>query len=482
MGDNRSKVLIVDDETMVRDFIKKSIRWSDGLVKLAGEASNGMEALVLYQEHLPDIILVDIKMPVMDGIEFVKEVRTMNEHVRIVLLTAYSDFWYAQEAINLKVEKYILKYEMNPELLNQVIKELTGQIEQQHKRETKQEILRRLLFEKHSLQEAKQMLHRVGIGWNDDSVYLCYIKNIDHENFRKIYRELTEKEYIKAEYRWVSEEAVVLYMSNRLCRDMLADLACIHETSLFIDAGTSVSLGKIQENFIKIIRVSKKSLFLEPGKLISTSLLGRVRPFLFDEGLQMIFQKLRERRYDEAKNCIRDLLEGKAAGSYDEEGLEVCLDQLIGGFFEVTSKQKSDIPHSYVLEVFKKIRTCTNIPQMVSIMWDEIDKVKRTANLSKKMCLILDYIDENYQRDIALETLAENFNVNPSYLSQMFRKEIRMTFKQYINGLKIKKAQELLLEDQLSIEQIAERIGYSNVNYFYKIFKKSTGKKPREYV
>lgn len=480
------KIMIVEDEKIVRERLKEAIHWSEEQVVLAGEAGNGVEALGLYKKILPDILFVDIKMPVMDGIQFTEQVKKINPQAKIVLLTAFSDFKYARKAVNLKVEEYVLKYELDSEKINGIIRELIQKINQENNSDSKQSVLRRVLFEMHSREELGQILKRVGILWNDNSIYLCSIKGTDDHDFINIYQSL-KKEISDAEYRWVSEDSVVLFCPEetaKACRSrvVMEQMASDYPHLLFIDSGRPVSLASLQKCYFNILKTAGLYLFFENKNLISIEILNRMVPFTYDEELNHIFVCLRERKFDEAAAGVRELLGEKAVKSYNMEDLERCLDQLTGGLFEELNRQNSDIGHSHILGIFKQIHASTNINQIILILTDEIEKLKRMSGVSRKMCQILTYIEEHYQSDITLEELADKFNWNPSYLSQTFRKEMNVTFKQYLNDVKIEKAKKLLLEGQLSVEQIADQVGYSNVNYFYRIFKKHTGKKPREFV
>ena len=122
------KVLIVEDETVVREKIIEAIDWSQDIV-LAGAVENGAEALKICEQVMPEIAFVDIQMPVMDGITLTAKLKEKNPHLKVVLLTAYSEFNYARKAIELNVEKYVLKYELNEITLNQIVRELSQKID-----------------------------------------------------------------------------------------------------------------------------------------------------------------------------------------------------------------------------------------------------------------------------------------------------------------------------------------------------------------
>ncbi len=474
------KVLIVEDETVVRERIIQSVQWSKELV-LTGQATNGEEALRLCKENMPDIIFADIKMPVMDGIAFAGQVKKMNPYVKIVLLTAYSDFNYARKAIDLSVEKYMLKYELEPEVLNQVIREICTKIDNENQRVSRQEALRRLLFEKLSGAEIRSLLDRAGLSWR--RVYLCYLGHVTEENMDYICGKLRDQGS-RIEYRWVSKDGAVICCG--------ADLAVREETRtrikeeaqnkgvIFIDSGEDILPEQVHAVFMQMQEICSMKLFLEGKSGVSVKVLEHRKCFHYHAGIDKIANQLADRDFAGAHESIEQLLE-EGLHSWDKEGLEGCLDALTSLIFEEREKYDPGLTHSYALQLFKRVRECDSGSHIMRALEEELLQLQRSSSLSRKMCQILRYLDEHYQEKIGLEELADLFEWNASYLSQMFRKELGITYKDYINDLKLKKAKELLLEGKLSVEQIAEQVGYRNVNYFYKVFKKKTGKKPREF-
>lgn len=478
------KILIVEDESVVREKIVKDIQWSEEIV-LAGKVENGAEALKLCERVMPDIVFADIQMPVMDGIALAERLKKKNPYIRIVLLTTYSEFGYAQKAIDLAVDKYVLKYETGQRELNQIIQEICRKIDIENQSGGRREALRRFLFEKLSPDECKRLMNRAGILWNQNRVYLCCVNHGSKENISSICAGLKTEQNM-TDYHWVSESSAVIFCkreqgSEACLRSEIKRLAETNRELLFIDMEEETDAWKIHEAFLKMLKVNEMFLFFGERNLISTGILDLVTPFLYQDDLLYIREDISQRRYDTAAERIRLLLEKKAMNSRNKKALEECLDQLTAEIFEEVSRRDDAVSHSYALDLFKKVHSCRNMKQIVELLTEELGRIKRTENLSRKMCRILDYLDKNYLESITQEDLARQFDWNPSYLSQMFRKELGITYKEYINERKLKKAKELLAEGKLSVEQIAELTGYGSVNYFYKIFKKKTGKKPREY-
>lgn len=476
------KILIVDDEPVVREHLKQMIDWSQDVV-LIGEASSGSEALKLCREESPDIIFSDIKMPNMDGLQFIERLKKVNPGIKAVLLTAYSDFQYMQDAIDLKVEKYVLKYEMDAQKINDVLRDLCRKIDEENRRESKQSVLRKLLYEKHSSREAREMLYRVGIEWNAAGVYLCCMDHAGDTEFRAADTSL-KNEGVRAEYRWVSGDSVVLFVGKdpeqeKNAKSAVRRLAQELQEVTFIETDEPVLLERVQQAFARIRKVKEMPLFFAGKNLVSTALLNSVRPLVFEEDVRETAALVKGRKYEEAIGKIRKLLGEKAVKSCDAEGVNACIDRLLGEILGELSRLDPDFSYSEALEVFKRVHGCTDMQQIIEIVAQQIGKIERMVVLGRKMYIVLEYIDRNFQQDITLEEAAGQVSWNAAYLSQMFRKEMNMTFKQYVNQLRIEKAKTLLADGRLSVEQIAEQIGYSNANYFYKVFKSKTGKKPR---
>lgn len=478
------RVLIVEDEEVVREKIVRTIKWSEEVV-LAGAVESGAEALKVCEEVMPEIAFIDIQMPVMDGITLTERLKEKIPHLKVVLLTAYSEFSYARRGIELNVEKYILKYELNEGMLNQILQELSRKIDGENEKVEKQEVLKRLLFEQLTMEKCIDIMDKAGIYWPQSRVYLCWLNCASQEEINRICSHW-KTAGIKTECCWVSETAAVLFCSRKQgirgeIQSKIKMQAEADKDILFIDSEKEVEAWHIHEIFKKMFKVNEMFLFFGESNLISMRLTEFITPFQFQDDLTYIRNELKQRQYDTAVKRIRFLLENKAMRSCNKDALEECLDQLIGEIYEEVSRHDTTISHSWALDMFKRIRACRNMKQIVEIMTEELDKMKKAANMSRKMYQILNYLDEHYMEDLTQEELARRFDWNPSYLSQMFRKELGITYKDYINERKLKKAKELLEEGKLSVEQIAELTGFKSANYFYKIFKKKTGMKPREY-
>ena len=137
--EQKLKVLIVEDEVLVRLGLKSVIRWGDMGMEIIGEAANGVQALEIYEKSRPDIILTDIKMPVMDGLEMLARIREKDNVTRVVVLTCYEEFKYLQSAMRMGISDYILKLQMKPAEIETVMAKIREEIRQDTKKEKKEE-------------------------------------------------------------------------------------------------------------------------------------------------------------------------------------------------------------------------------------------------------------------------------------------------------------------------------------------------------
>ena len=135
--EQKLKVLIVEDEVLVRLGLKSVIRWGDMGMEIIGEAANGVQALEIYEKSRPDIILTDIKMPVMDGLEMLARIREKDNVTRVVVLTCYEEFKYLQSAMRMGISDYILKLQMKPAEIETVMAKIREEIRQDTKKEKK---------------------------------------------------------------------------------------------------------------------------------------------------------------------------------------------------------------------------------------------------------------------------------------------------------------------------------------------------------
>lgn len=478
------KVLLVDDDQAVLDNLKKIIKWDELSLTLIGEANDGMHALEIFKEYLPDVVITDIKMPLLDGIEFVEIIRNTNQKTQVILLTAYDDFVYARKAIDLKVEKYFLKSEINESKINELLQDVCETYEMDGY--TKHDVLKKILFEVNSIESVNMLLGKANIRFKDAEVLLLLIENIFEDIIAELIDYVHSIDFETHELFYLSSEEIVLFLSHKSSfpsyslkggQNKLRLFFEKHKECFCIGSSKLVSPECISKEYLKLMEVKKMRIFYSEKNLLFSNSLDQVVGIRFEEENANISELLRKKNFAVAKLEIRKLLDIKIAQSLNCQAYEACIDEMIGTIF-IDVLQKS---HSYVFTMFRYIHSLQDIHKVSDYIIEEIDKIEVATRLSHHMRNAVQYINEHCTEDITLEILAEMLSLNSSYLSQLFKKELSKTFKQYLNEQRINLACQLITAGYTNMEWVAYEVGYNNTNYFYKMFKRIKGVTPGDY-
>ncbi|GMK39966.1 hypothetical protein PCCS19_30210 [Paenibacillus sp. CCS19] len=390
------KVLIADDEAIIRWGIRDAVKWEALDMEVAAEAEDGEEALELAVQLGIDVLLVDLSMPIMNGLTLVKHIREQLPECRIVIITGHDEFAYAQEAIRLSVDDYILK-PTNPEQLTQVLTRIRDDLANSRKQQQ-------------HLDHASKQITR---------------------NF-PLLRERFCLEWIKGQLTEAEVEEQLRFL-------MLPDAA---------------------PQLVGVIRW--------PETITGAPLMPEKERQLFRFAIE---------------NIAAELLEGYDKVLFrDDAGLTVML---IWG----------EPPDRVFPEIEEAVRSHLKLPVQVQAeaFNGPLDKLAETYELAKSavyrdMTLsplvrrAKQYLLEHYgDTEMTLESMAEALGASPVYVSRLLKQELGMTFVGYLTQLRMKKAVQLLSGTDLSINEIAERVGYDTQHYFSTAFKKVNGVSPNQY-
>lgn len=535
------KVLIVDDELLVRLGIKTTIAWEENNFQVVGEASNGMEAFEMYTKMQPDIVITDIKMPKMDGIELTKRIRETGRNTKIVVLTCYDEFNYLKEALVLGASDYIIKATMQPqELLNTLIK-VRKEIEKEYiglsevenmKREIESQrplIQQRVLFDflKGTLNSEKDIpatLHDAGIDFLYNHFVILYF---EIDDYRVKLEKLSPQEKQLQKKSVVNLIKELLGTSNNYYLTELEDqdYACILslELSQARAAETANAIAvKIQEG---IRRYTQFTLSISVSRYINA--LEDI-PYAFVEVKEYMSHKMflgknciitkKDIRISEEKDFEnRFRINQEELVCYLREGDTQKVGQQIEELFARITAGKAGKNSFTMLEY-----TCTNLISILNRVADDFrytgsegsgksyfttqevykleiveeikgwmikqfsllaDHIKRSKYVSSNSAVrkALDYINANAYRPISLNDVAAHVNISRTYFSQVFKQETGENFVDYLTGVRIENAKKYLTLSDMKTYEIAEKAGFQDNSYFCRIFKEREGITPSDY-
>jgi two-component system response regulator YesN len=507
------KVLIVDDESIIREGLKTIINWSEYGFEICDTAANGREGLQKVQEHRPDLAIVDIKMPVMDGIKMVEQLKEQKDQCRVIILTAYSDFTYAQKFIELGAVSYILK-PVEQEDLVKVLDKVKMQIEIEN--EARQGIDASLQLSRDKILEG--FVTRT----IDEAMTGQYIKQYQLDFPWRRYRvglvdagrEYTLDMKLKRRIRESIEEIVavnsygyVFEIDGNICilfRE-LCDLSLPHVLKSLqekVDQQCRITVTISVGQHVNALELLLNS-YTEAYKLLEHKFLYGQKQIIIGTGeedacpeadneavneiyLEKLARKLQDAIFANNSVLINNLLEEVKdcffCAKSDEEtikinytGLYLLIINQMKATDETVKKHTTDSR-----EVLEEIASKTSLQELHGYL------KYRLLTLSEKLACtcsesgikrILDYIDKNYSGEIKLESLAPMFNYNCNYLGKLFKIKTGMYFNTYLDHVRIEKAKQLLGQG-LKVYQVVEKVGICDIDYFYRKFKKYTGVSP----
>lgn len=491
------KILLVEDEPFVRRSIRSSIPWEEHGFTIAGEASHGKEALALMKELHPDIILSDIIMPYMDGIELLQEVRKEGSEAIFIMLTCANEFEYARMALEYGASSYILKLSMNDDQLIQALNKAKAQL--MHKQQ------RQKLLVQDSLREGLPVIWKSMFG-----------KELSGDEERK-----------RAEFRTAERQY-----------GRLAIVSALHGPRSFASAslqGLPAFTGGGQEAVCSYSDMGQTTFFIW-GSSPSTAGFQRM---MLDEVPVVCRTASREQTVEE--EWLRNLgvldsayYGGEAAGNGDasknmsqisrdikkaaavpweiEQGvirsfeagaLQECRRKLADIWLYV---KEAHMPMVLVKETAERLdkifsRISQKTPLRTDVIRQAVSHQEVLAALLTNMeqyakgrsriaypetdhpevNKIIGYVLRNYDQDISLQAMAAYVNMDENYLSGLFKKKTGDTFINYLQQIRVSEAKFYLEQTELPVAEIGERAGFTNPSYFFKIFKRWTGLTPSEF-
>ncbi|MGN0740178.1 MAG: response regulator [Treponema sp.] len=492
---------ILDDEIHIIRLLEALIPWQELSVRYAGFAQNGVDALSLIEKEKPDIVITDIKMPGMDGLSVIASVREKNPETQFIIISGFSQFDYAKKAIAYNVENYLLKPINKTELcatLEKLVKKRRARSEEinvikQSCEQKRNQIFERLLKDENPLEKLFDKPPVTLCLVKTDSLEENISKEISHLLFEKtesILKKHNVEPVIFQDYGiFCFPVQLELTEAENLVTQMLFDINKISE--LFPDLLFTVFIGEVENlNFKKTFDFLYKSLPLRHTEN-RTLFLPRSLPEKKDTSA--LIEKVN-------RNCEK--LFDSFNISYVEEFVEeLCSDvtafpafQAESVFYEIAKKIAfaAENKNQKGLEWFdgfsKNLFVCRNVDSLctrfklkVCDFFFEYFEAQKN-DLSRPIRSADKYMQEHFMDwDFSLEKVSAQVGLTSQYFSALYKKEMGLNFLEALTEIRIEKAKELLSRTNDTIAEIAGNVGYNDIKYFSKVFRKVMGIKPSEF-
>lgn len=516
------KVLIVDDEQIVCDAIKYIISKREDNLVVCGTASSGREAIEQAEKLKPDIIFMDIRMPGINGIDAIKEIKHVHHEIKFVIISAYEQFEFAKQAVQLGVKEYILKpinrAKLN-QILDQVIDELDGSREQKARDlETMERLYNMMPFletgfiysiltNSEALNEMKKVINLLNVTCEQGylMVFQFHISEEDqqidvintHSNLHE--KADTIREIIKYKCNAIVgplmiNKMVIFVPSRQMENDYDSrvesmDLAeCLQlklqETlKLKCSIGISATVG-LSELYYAYVQANKAVCrtvgdeIFHIADLYAHHEMSRERLKLQNQ----MMENLSQGRLEKAIKYFDALFEH--VGHQKDSIFE-----LVVLMFRIAQEEGIEenemLDYSSYLEEISELNNLSDLYQWILSRMKYISnriQEKKDQKCSALVERTKTLLKSNYTDELTLEGVARVQNISPQYLSKLFKEETGYTFVEFLTRLRIEYAQKLMMDSEFSIKEICYKVGYSDPNYFSRLFRKQTGFMPKTFI
>lgn len=498
------KILIADDEKNIRLGIQAMINREFPNTFETTLAADGQEALDMLNDDV-DILITDIKMPRLDGIQLIKALQEKEKQPSIVILSGYDDFRYAKEAIKHRVKDYLLKPVNRNELfnaLNNIIKELesSNKMTYQHIDEYRASQLNYILLNPNLQTSDIDILYKKMQmeAYNDD--YYVGIVNTGNKIEGEIILNLINQRLGREQSEGSTicfldkDELTVVITPDKEIFSLLMDQLG-KDRYLFVYIGISEKAEDIREikKFYEQAKQSLKYHFLFPrNKVFSYDTIKEKRTVseVPVDNIRKIFNMLGTDREKEIKSHLLQVLDYETISNNDIIYLESLSEKINSIIFEsFFSKLGEESMETFKL--FNKIRNMYNfdnfheyfqaLEDLLMRLHEYNKQIKSVYSEQKYMDKAIAFIRENYYKDLNLAVVSNYISLNYSYFSHMFKEYTGQNFVDYLKMVRIEKSRELLRETDQKVFEISEKVGYKNPKQFARVFREIEGVSPKEY-
>ena len=534
------KLMVVDDEYNIRDGISNAIPWADHNIEVVAQASNAMEALSKFEQFHPDIVITDIIMDDMTGLDLIENLYIQNHNVKFIIISGYDDFEYTKRAIKLKVFSYVLKPIVTDELLT-IVDNLVKDIEEGHKIREKLLSLEDELEKNRSFILEKFLVDLIKGRITDENelsrrsafldikfdylFYLCLSFKIDNYyelvssrsvkeiqiiilGIKRVIIEVLGSDYMALGIENDQTDITTIIGSNYSNKDtLLMELHCeiekIKDTikELF-EITVTVGVGRVYNNILNI----RKS-FLEAGKAIEyrvvagkdtiididdiVSISGSKYIYPKDKE-KLILNSIGENDLEKVNAYIYNFFMDLQTQNCLKDQIKAAVLQLImvvsSKFMDMGMNAQEDSFMGNIIlfyDQFDKLDTIEDIKVwIIKAITNTVNDINLGRNsdvkniISKAQRYIQDYFSDY---SISLQTISGYVHLSPAYFSKLYKKETGDSYIDFITKIRIEKAKEYLKQTNMRISDIGASVGYPNAHYFSTLFKKNIGITPAEY-
>ncbi|WP_419872585.1 response regulator transcription factor [Candidatus Pristimantibacillus sp. PTI5] len=528
------KVIIADDHMPVLEYLRAKLPWEELGLELIAACSDGEEALQACKSQTPDILITDIGMPIMNGLELIEEARKLNPGLKTVILSCHEEFHFAQQAVKLNVNDYILKETMRIEQLSDIVSQLILTLQKEKAiQNDHQKLLAAIshglsalkttflqsLIDQPVLDETEweRRAENLGILLTAGRRYLPVLCKLER------FSDVEDRFGGAHQVRFVAENAlneavqitdhIVLAQNERTFYILYPYPKTI---KINVRDGITDDLQRVQKLFLRSLKIGVSFYLGEAFDSMTTlkkqiRMLQNIKTLRFYSGEHRILNAQHAEpteeelfvHYSEAVNDMRKGIQSDDTALLKRmvdkwlehiERQRYPVDSVRGWVLKIVSdiELKYSVMHhfltNYSAELLqRKIYAIDTLDHLgnwfLQFLHEKMDAVRASKDHSirKEIAEAQKYVRMHLNEKIVMDEMARRLNLNPTHFSRIFKKETGETFVEFVTKCKMEKARELLDKSNQSIEQISQELAYDNASYFNKLFRAHSGMSANEY-
>lgn len=516
------RVVLADDENKILLLLQKLIDWKQLGYEIVGTANDGLRALELVREKQPHLLITDIRMPGCSGIELIQQAKELQPDLHFIVISGYRKFEYAQNALKYGVEDYLLKPLKQEELTGILMrlsdklgKEAALEFQLKRSQERQQELLMESLANAAEHQQpfmayadegfcaavgvcfaALVRVDMVGTAQAPDGYQVILrsaleIVRRELQSLTDVYAAAVRKEGIAivlrmSAYRTVAVKQCFTKIQKEIeqQRDMFGNLRC------------TICLGSRQTDFEETILSMRQAMWFCRDRLCHPQSWRDAESERADFSQRYMMEAAQKKRFQVAAECLD---EERFEQELEESFRTVMSQKELNGqmledwFFQVLEaclygmQQNGQAEERFSENMEEKLWLCPDAQSVFQLLRQDISRElqrlrdERSLREMRPITEAKRYMQQHYREALRLEDVSSAVGFNATYFSTLFKKETGQNFMDYLTELRISKAKELLCGDTLSVQDVAEMVGYSDLKYFSRLFKKATGVSPSDY-
>lgn len=534
------KVLIVDDDMPMRSHLKNLMDWHSNGFEICGEANNGINAVESIKRKVPDIIITDMNMPMMDGIGLIEHIEHQYPHIKLIALSGYDDFDYVHQSMKKGAIDYILKHRLNKDTLLSALEAARKSIMQDRQKEQREQDIKKQISQAQSalIQDFVRRLLK-GAFIDKDSIYNMISSldiPLDMHNIAIVLAEIDD--YILLSEKYSSKELDLLIQSYMdVCTEILKEYTKATITHMekgqfailfsfgnirsdlyiysqltaavtrmkasvkrYLNITASFSISKICNDIIDLhsyYRQAEQTLrekfFAGKDNILREEDLEYKKEAYFGLDIQeekSIILQVRSLHYSGTKNILNNVFDKMIKCNVDYKSAQMVCAELINivnkiareaGIHTSSIYSNEDIPYNKL----RKYETIDDIKYWILEIYCKLISLLHAMQIDENYAdytkEAIKYIYANYHNSISLKDVADYIGVSSSHLSRVFKQDTGKRFVEYLNSVRVEQAIALMEQGEKNLKAIVKKIGFNHYNYFFKVFKDITGMTPLEY-